>query len=91
MDLHVVLKLEGGFAREDAPTPAIVGAFTDLKIAGQVRVLAGQGARLQTITVDQVPAHLIDSAKELGLAWFTATPADAETKPTERATSRPRP
>ena len=60
MDLHVVLKLEGGFAREDAPTPAIVGAFTDLKIAGLDGIVTGLfGHRLH----GRVKRRLFDRAQ----------------------------
>lgn len=67
MKLHVVSSLVGGYAREDAPTATVVGAFQDPVVANAVKLAMGIGAQVHEIEVDHVPAGLQKTIDELGL------------------------
>ena len=49
-------------------TPHVLGAFTRADVAAQVQSLAAPGARIASLTLDQVPADLARLARQQGLA-----------------------
>lgn len=76
--VHAVLTLRAGFAREDAPSAQLLGAYTQEPVARLVaRCLHGE---VVPVVLDQVPAGVYGIARELGLALpegLPASPADA--------------
>ncbi len=66
MKLYVVANQISGYAREDAHTVNVVGAYTMLSVAKAVKSAAGFGATISEIEVDYIyPGHR-DSAIALG-------------------------
>lgn len=68
MELFAVVTTVGGFAREDAPRPSVVGIYSDATIANQVKTLAGSGAEVVPVALNAVPEGLRRSAAEMGFA-----------------------
>lgn len=66
MTLHAVITTVGGYAREDAPVPSLVGVYRQEALAKQVATLSGHGSRVVAVQVDAVPAGLIQSAEAMG-------------------------
>lgn len=68
MHLFAVVTTVGGFAREDAPRPSVVGIYSDQAIANQVKTLAGFGAEVVPVALNAVPEGLRQSAEQLGFS-----------------------
>lgn len=66
MQLHVVCKEVGGYAREDSPIASVVGAYTSQPLAAAVAMLSS-GARVQTVELNAVPPGLVALAKEMDI------------------------
>lgn len=66
MILYAVISTIGGFAREDAPAPHIIGIYTDERIAHQVQILASCGAVVKPIELDAISPGYLQSAEQLG-------------------------
>jgi hypothetical protein len=69
MDLHVVTIKTGGFAREDADGVRALGAYTDLRIAGQVKTIWGSSANVSTVRVNVIPKGVLDMAKAMDVQF----------------------
>lgn len=67
MKLHIVSTLVGGYAREDAATASVVGAYTNPVVADAVRKVSGYGASVSEIEVDHIPCGLLEMIKQLGI------------------------
>lgn len=65
--LHAVMRTIGGFAREDADRPDLVGVYSDPVVARQVQILVGGGAVVVPVEVDAVSTGLVESARQLGM------------------------
>lgn len=68
MELFAVVTTLGGFAREDAARPDIVGVYSDETIANQVKTLYGFGAEVKPVSLNAIPAGLRRSAEQLGFS-----------------------
>lgn len=68
MDLFAVVTTVGGFAREDASRPSVVGIYSDRAIANQVKTLTGFGAEVVPVALNVVPEGLRRSAEQLGFS-----------------------
>lgn len=64
--LHIVVDQVGGFAREDASTPCVIGAYTNPKVAQQVKIIANSGASIHTVEINHVPEGYLRSAEQMG-------------------------
>ena len=64
MKLYVVHRTRSGYAREDAPTSDVVGAYTDKEVARKV-ALTGYGQWME-IEVDYIPPGIKAAADEFG-------------------------
>jgi len=69
IELHVVVGTVGGYAKEDAPNAHCVGIFTSAEVARKVKMLSGHGVSVETITVDAIPAGLIQQAQAMGMPF----------------------
>lgn len=65
MKLFAVIYTVGGFAREDAPNAAIAGIYTDEKVADIICKCVGYGAKVVSVTLDEIAAGHISFAKEV--------------------------
>ena len=64
MKLYVVHRTRAGYAREDAPTSDVVGAFTDREVARKVAILSyGQYVE---VDVDYIMPGIKAAAPEYG-------------------------
>lgn len=70
MKLFVVVKNIGGFARENAPIPKVVGAFTNHTDAQTLRALCH--GEVQEIELDSVPPGYFCEAKIFNKNWENA-------------------
>lgn len=75
MQVHVVVTTTGGFAREDGASASALAAFTDPKVADQVRMLWGPSASVHPVEVDVIPKGVRDMAVALGLMSEPSGPA----------------
>lgn len=66
MTLYAVITTIGGFAREDAPVPHVIGIYSDETIANQVRILASCGAVVKPIELDAIAPGYLQSAEQMG-------------------------
>lgn len=66
MELFAVVTTVGGFAREDAPRPSVVGVYSDPVIANQVKALSGFGTEVMPVSLNAVPEGLRQSAAQMG-------------------------
>lgn len=67
--LYVVTNLVGGFAREDSPSAAVVGVYTDSELANKVKRMSGYGASVSEVEVDHIWMGHIITARELGMPF----------------------
>lgn len=67
MHVHVVATNTGGFAAEDGEVASVLGAFTDNRLANQVKTLWGPTAVVRTALVDVVPKGVQNMAAEMGI------------------------
>lgn len=65
MKVYIVIGTSGGFAREDEPVAVVYGAFTDEKIAKNVKLVT-QG-KIEVVELDEVKPGYIQTMKALGL------------------------
>lgn len=65
--VHIVVKTVGGYAREDASVPDVVGAYSDAIVAEKVRKLSGCDAKVVSVNLDSVPPGVLAFAKEIGI------------------------
>lgn len=65
--LHIVTRLNGGYAREDAPEVSIVGCFTDAGVARSVALATS--SKVVPVVLNSVAGGLLDSFKQLGLSF----------------------
>lgn len=66
-ELHVVVAMSGGFAREDAPTPSLVGVYTDPDLAKKVALAYGFSATVTPVKVDHIMPGVLQNMQALGL------------------------
>lgn len=64
MELHIVHKTIGGFAREDTSKSSVVGAYTDQDRAKRVALVAH--GEVETVTLDEIPNGYVQALRELG-------------------------
>lgn len=69
MDLHVVTVKTGGFAREDADGVSALGAYTDPRLADQVKNLWGSSANVTPVRVNVIPKGVQKMAEEMGVQF----------------------
>lgn len=67
MQLHLVITLVGGYAREDQSHASVIGAYTDPEVARVVRLCCGSQASVQIIEVDAIPLGVREFARNLSL------------------------
>ena len=65
MKLYVVHCTRAGYAREDAPSSDVVGAFTDPEVARKVALLSH--GRYMEVEVDYIMPGIRAAAPELGI------------------------
>lgn len=64
MELHVVVTLAPGYAREDASTASLIGAYTDAEVAESVRKCSmNRDARVVPVSLDAIPQGVRENAK----------------------------
>lgn len=68
MTLPVVVSMVGGFAREDASTPSVVGAYTNPELAAKLAIIRGFGSVVLPVEVDVIPPGLLQDAEAMKIA-----------------------
>lgn len=69
MELHVVARPTAGYAREDAGSVGVVGAYSDAAVADKVRRLSGFDAKVERVTVDVIPVGFLRNAGAFGIVF----------------------
>jgi hypothetical protein len=64
--LHVVSDLSAGYAREDASSAAVIGAYTNAEVALAVKRVCGSSAQVHRVEVDFIPKELANAMQEFG-------------------------
>lgn len=67
MSLFAVVRTVGGFAREDAAEPSLVGVYSDPSVANDVCRLAGGDSRVVPFELDHINPGLRDTAHAYGV------------------------
>lgn len=67
MKLHIVSSIVDGYAKEDAKSAFVIGAYTKLEVANAVCKVSGYGARVSAIDVDHTPPGLLSMMKHYGI------------------------
>lgn len=81
--LHIVVSTIGGYAREDAAQPFVVGAFTNQGVADAVRRVSGVHATVKAVEVDHIPEGLRQTMQALGIK-IPETPRMRAPRPVNR-------
>lgn len=66
--LYVVVNMIGGYAREDAPVPVVVGSYENQRIANIVKLVAGSGATVHPVIVNEIPRGIKQSLEQMGIS-----------------------
>lgn len=64
--LYIVADVLAGYAREDAGSARVIGAYTQPDVAALVAKGTGPGAKVETIQIDKIPLGIAQYLKELG-------------------------
>lgn len=65
--LHVVTTLTAGYAREDASSAGVVGAYFDAALARAVAQVAGPCAAVAAVEIGHIPPGYVQSMNALGI------------------------
>lgn len=67
MSVFAVVRTVGGYAREDAAEPALVGVYSDPDLAADICRLAGGNSRVVPFELDYINPDLRDTAHVFGI------------------------